>query len=1212
MKLVQLSIASIIACLLGLFALIGVSLSSLDRMHTKQAEVVEMLELQERVDDISAASDQFLLYRPDSSLWQAFRAEALRLRQLLREMGTDHPTALRAARHIEQILEMLAALRRDGERPSEYRPEVTSPGPVDVPLRSRVLMTELAGHGIALDTALDEVLRQRQSVIAREATWIAGGFAGAAMLFGVICILAFALIYRRIVGPARALTMAMEQPGSGDDGDNRMPIRGNDEFAELAHSFNRMLDRRRQAESRLHEYRALVEGSHSLYSIFDADYRYVLINRAYGAAYGFDPDNIAGRRVSDLFGEGYFRREIKPCIDRALAGEICEFEAERDYRDKGRRQVLIRYYPIANEDGRIERVGAIVTDVTELKQAEAELHEQARLLDMAGRVGRFGGWAIDLPPRRVEWSDVVAEIHGMPAGYSPTLEEGIEFYAPEFRERIRERFNDCAEHGTPYNEELQIVTANGERRWIRSVGVPVRDEEGHVIRVEGAFQDINARKESEREAGRLTERLRTTLESITDAFFTLDRDWRFNYVNAEAERILECDRDTLIGEVVWDKYPEAVGTRIEQEYRRAIDQGVTVALEEYYPPLAKWFDIRAYPSEEGLTVLFRDVTERREMIDRLREHERELEASHVRLTKVLETRQALINSLPAHIALLDAGGVIIDVNDQWRHFGRENDYADPDSGLGLDYLRICRDAHGDHAEEAAAAAEGLRTVLTGERESFALEYPCHSPDRCRWFRMMANRLNPEGEGESAGYGAVIMHIDITERKLAEQELERIATEDPVSGALTRHGFVEAFHQHTAAAGWDAAGMVLMLDIEGMRNINDAHGYEVGDQHLAQIVGRLHDRIGENGIVGRTGGDELAVFLPSRPDRSPEEQRQILDAVFEQPFRVKGLVIESGARFGYTLLGEHMRGPENLLREAELALFETRHHDGNEWAAYTADLDRATHERIEMTRELRVALEDRQFELHFQPKVELASGRLVGSEALLRWFHPQRGLQSPGTFIPIAEQSQLMAPIGDWVLQEACRCLREWQDAGLDIVRIAVNVSVIQFRLGHFVDKVREAIAANGIDPSGLTLEITESVFERESTMLRDQLRELHELGVRLSLDDFGTGYSSLLYLQQYPFDEIKIDQGFTQRILEDPYSRKIVTTVLGITGALGAEAVAEGIELPEIRDALLEMGCRFGQGFYYSMPLAVEDFRWLLDNKSVLPLQSGLQQQHGR
>jgi EAL domain-containing protein (putative c-di-GMP-specific phosphodiesterase class I) len=151
-----------------------------------------------------------------------------------------------------------------------------------------------------------------------------------------------------------------------------------------------------------------------------------------------------------------------------------------------------------------------------------------------------------------------------------------------------------------------------------------------------------------------------------------------------------------------------------------------------------------------------------------------------------------------------------------------------------------------------------------------------------------------------------------------------------------------------------------------------------------------------------------------------------------------------------------------------------------------------------------------------------------------------------------------------------------------------------------------------VAPESLTLEITESVFEENSELLKRQLHELHDTGVRLSLDDFGTGYSSLKYLQQYPFDEIKIDQGFTQRILEDSYSRKIVTTVLGITGALGAEAVAEGIETPEIRDALLEMGCRFGQGYYYSVPLAVEDFRWLLDNKSVLPLDSVLRQQHGR
>jgi EAL domain-containing protein (putative c-di-GMP-specific phosphodiesterase class I) len=192
------------------------------------------------------------------------------------------------------------------------------------------------------------------------------------------------------------------------------------------------------------------------------------------------------------------------------------------------------------------------------------------------------------------------------------------------------------------------------------------------------------------------------------------------------------------------------------------------------------------------------------------------------------------------------------------------------------------------------------------------------------------------------------------------------------------------------------------------------------------------------------------------------------------------------------------------------------------------------------------------------------------------------------------------------VREACRQLREGRDAGLEVVRVAVNVSVVQFTVGDFVTTVRDALDAHGVEPSGLTLEITESVFERESEHLQTQLRSLHDLGVQLSLDDFGTGYSSLLYLQRYPFDEIKIDQGFVRWMLDDEYSRRIVQTVLGVAGALGAEVVAEGIENEAVGDALLAMGCRTAQGFHYSMPLEAEDFRWLLARRSALPLRSGM------
>ncbi len=1341
MKLTQLSIAGVVGSAIGLVVLVGVALQSVDRMRVKQAEIADLLVLQSRIDEFSVASDNLLLFGADPSLWEAYRDDAGAIQEKLRRLGDEHPDARKAAHHMALIVEAVGDARNGPPATEWFGGEQSAGGgPLGLGVRSRIIMNQVAGHGIALDTALNAALRQRQQLIAGEANWIAGAFAGSTLLFALLCIAVFVLLHRRISGPTRELAAKMARIRSGDL-DARADVSGSDELAALAGEFNRLIENQQQVDEqlraqqvelqyreamltdsqrmakigswrlhladrtldwsgetyrivgvspetfqptpeafldfvhpddrerllearegvmagqpghdiefrivrpdgdlryvhqkaepqadpatgrveiyagtiqditdqkhdqeRLNQYRQLIEASEDAFAISDSRHRYVLVNEAYARWFGVDSWEIEGRNVSDVLEEVYFENEVKPVLHRALGGEVQVFESRRRHPNAGIRDLLLRYYPIRSPDGIVRQVGTIVTDVTELKQIENELQEQSRLVSIAGRTARIGGWSVDLASGRVSWSDVVAEIHGMPAGYGPSLDEGVAFYAPECRDRIKKLFADCAEHGRPYDAELEILTADGERRWVRVVGEAVRNERGEIAYVQGAFQDISARKAAEEESQRLAERTRNILESITDAFFTLDSEWRFGYLNTAAEVLLERPRAELVGRHVWEEFPEAVGTPIEHAYRRAVAEQTTATLEAYYEPLGKWFDIRAYPTDDGLAVYFQDITERHRMVARLREQEETLRASRDDLERVLQTRQALINSLPAHIALLDGDGRILDVNAQWRHFGVENSLTDPACGVGANYIAICDGATGDRADGAQEAANGLREVLAGSRESYTMEYPCHSPDKFRWFRVMANGLEFR-EGGRLVRGAVVMHVDITERKLAEQELSRLAYQDPLTGLPSRNGFAQIVSERIDSTGWNPDSLVIALNVRGLHDINEAHGFTAGDDLLIHIGQRLGECAGDGSVVGRAGGDDFVMFLPGRRGVAADDFLAKLTEAFESPFDLGEASVEASARFGYTRLGDSRRGVPDLLREASLALSHTRHeHSGYAWTAYTGKLDEAARERIRINRELHDALESDQFELHFQPKVELDSGVLVSCEALLRWRHPERGLQAPGAFIANAEQSQLIGPIGDWVVHEACRCLRAWQDDGLRIVRVAINVSLVQFMIGDFTKTVRDALAEHDVAPSNISLEITESVFEQQSGELLAQMNALHDLGVHLSLDDFGTGYSSLLYLQRYPFDEIKIDRGFVQNVLNDSYSRHIVATVMGVAGALGADVVAEGVETREVRDALLGLGCRLGQGYYYSVPLEAEDFRWLLAKRSALPL-SGL------
>ncbi|MEX1081081.1 MAG: EAL domain-containing protein [Halofilum sp. (in: g-proteobacteria)] len=1339
MKLLRLSLLSIAGCLLGLALLVSMTVASYVRMQSAQEELAALLDLHHRLDAFSAASDALLLQGADAELWQVYVGEGQALRRDLRELGAQADDALRAADRIDAILAAMKESRITQTSIDGVDTGMGFPGgPLGLPLQARIHMNQVANHGIALDTAVDSLLRQRQNALARQTLWIGGGFAAAALLFGSICVFAFLLIHHRMVGPMRSLSNAIREFASGV-GEARAPVTGNDELTEVSTAFNGLADqrqaaianlehnRRMLAESQriagigswqlrledmtliwseesyrligvnaesfdptadaffayvhpddrdrllvqrervlasrqdhdlefrivrsdgelryvheraeieydpagrpqyltgtiqditeqrrltdyLFQFRRLIEASNDRFAVIDSDLRYTMCNEAYAALFQRDCSAVEGHHLNEvlgaLFGDTFVETEMRSYIERCLTGEPQILERQRTYPHLGTRQLLIRYYPLASPDGRIRQVGMVMTDLTELKLAEAKLREQQHLLDIAGRVARLGGWSVELADGRVTWSDLAAEIYGMPHGHSPGLEDAIDFYTIEDRERIRAHYFACAEQGIAFDDELELLPHGSERRWVRAAGEPVHDEAGAIVRVQGALQDITARRSAEREVTRLADRLGTILDSITDAFITVGPDWRLDYVNAAAEQLLGYSPGSLDGTNLWHEFPGIIGTRLEQEYRRAIAEHVSVNLEEYYAPLAMWLEVRAYPSEEGLAIFFRDVTERREMLSQLETQERELRSSRDDLAQALETRQALINGLPAHIALIDGSGHILDVNEQWRHFGQENAYDDHAYGVGRNYLEICAAATGDCAPEAAEAGEGIRAVLAGEREILTLEYACHAPGEQRWFRLMARRL-AGANGQTNEAAAVVMHVDVTERKLAEQELNRLAYEDALTALPSRNGFLRSLASRIGASGWQPEAMVVVLDVRSLRDINDVHGYMVGDALLQAIARRLQERAGEDAIVARIGGDEFALFLPEKSGVRAETRRADIGNTFAQPFTVESLSLEATALYGYTVLDEMERNFEDLLREAELALFQSgRSETASAWMPYTRMLHDEARQRTRLTHDLRRALEREEFQLHFQPKVDLRSGRLVGSEALLRWMHPELGLQSPATFIPAAERSRLIGPIGDWAIHEACRCLNAWNQEGLAATRVSVNVSLVQFMLGDLTETVRHALDEYDIPHGGLTLEITESVFERESDNLLRQLRSLHEMGVRLSLDDFGTGYSSLLYLQKYPFDEIKIDRGFVSRMLADEYSRKIVGTVIGIAGGLGAEAIAEGVETAAVCDALVESGCYVGQGYYFSMPLEVEDFRWLLKKHTILPLAAGSQ-----
>jgi diguanylate cyclase (GGDEF)-like protein len=389
--------------------------------------------------------------------------------------------------------------------------------------------------------------------------------------------------------------------------------------------------------------------------------------------------------------------------------------------------------------------------------------------------------------------------------------------------------------------------------------------------------------------------------------------------------------------------------------------------------------------------------------------------------------------------------------------------------------------------------------------------------------------------------------------------------------------------------------VLLLDLDRFKVINDSLGHDFGDKLLCALAQRLRQIVREADTVARLGGDEFVILLAevAEVDDAGLVAAKILRLLAE-PHRLDEREITLTASLGVSLFPRDSDDGATLIRNADMAMYRAKRDGRSAFAFYSPEMNRRIRETLDLEGALRQALERDEFRLHYQPKVDLPSGRVIGCEALVRWHHPQRGMVSPADFIPLAEETGLIVPLGTWVLKEACRQARAWQDAGLPALNIAVNLSARQFRKGDLPQLVEEFLRETGLNPSLLELELTESMVMDDPAGAERTMRTLKELGVRLSLDDFGTGYSSLNYLRRFPVDSLKIDRSFIRDVATDPSGASVVTSVIDIAHNLGLTAVAEGVETREQLVFLLGCGCDMLQGFLFSKPLPAEEFADLL------------------